>query len=78
MGGVRVVTRTWVDPEFKKRLLKDGVAACLDSPLLPYRHINHFEILLLNISVMNSFYKNLDAEEKQRYKKRSLSLKSFL
>ncbi|MCW8386488.1 thiocyanate hydrolase subunit gamma [Fluoribacter dumoffii] len=30
MGGARVVARAWVDPEFKKRLLKDGVAACLE------------------------------------------------
>ncbi len=27
-GGAKVVARAWVDPEFKKRLLKDGVAAC--------------------------------------------------
>ena len=27
-GGSRVVARAWVDPEFKKRLLTDGVAAC--------------------------------------------------
>jgi thiocyanate hydrolase subunit gamma len=27
-GGARVVARAWVDPEFKKRLLADGVAAC--------------------------------------------------
>lgn len=28
MGGSRVVARAWVDPEYKKRLLKDGIAAC--------------------------------------------------
>jgi thiocyanate hydrolase gamma subunit len=27
-GGSRVVARAWIDPEFKKRLLTDGVAAC--------------------------------------------------
>ncbi|HAT8179862.1 TPA: thiocyanate hydrolase subunit gamma [Legionella pneumophila] len=27
-SGSRVVARAWVDPEFKKRLLADGVAAC--------------------------------------------------
>ncbi|KTC84781.1 thiocyanate hydrolase subunit gamma [Legionella drozanskii] len=27
-GGSRVVARAWVDPEYKKRLLEDGVAAC--------------------------------------------------
>jgi thiocyanate hydrolase subunit gamma len=27
-GGARVVARAWVDPEFKQRLLADGVAAC--------------------------------------------------
>jgi thiocyanate hydrolase gamma subunit len=27
-GGARVVARAWVDPEFKKRLLADGIAAC--------------------------------------------------
>lgn len=27
-GGARVVARAWVDPEFKKRLLEDGIAAC--------------------------------------------------
>lgn len=27
-GGARVVARAWVDPEFKKRLLADGLAAC--------------------------------------------------
>lgn len=27
-GGSRVVARAWVDPEYKKRLLEDGVSAC--------------------------------------------------
>jgi thiocyanate hydrolase gamma subunit len=27
-GGSRVVARAWVDPQFKQRLLTDGVAAC--------------------------------------------------
>jgi thiocyanate hydrolase gamma subunit len=27
-GGARVVARAWMDPEFKNRLLADGVAAC--------------------------------------------------
>lgn len=27
-GGARLVARAWVDPEFKKRLLTDAVAAC--------------------------------------------------
>ena len=27
-GGSRIVARAWVDPEFKKRLLADGTAAC--------------------------------------------------
>ena len=27
-GGARVVARAWVDPQFKQRLLADGVAAC--------------------------------------------------
>jgi thiocyanate hydrolase subunit gamma len=28
MSGARLVTRAWVDPEFKQRLLADGKAAC--------------------------------------------------
>jgi len=27
-GGARVVARAWVDPDFKKELLRDGTAAC--------------------------------------------------
>ncbi len=27
-GGARVVARAWIDPQFKQRLLADGVAAC--------------------------------------------------
>jgi nitrile hydratase len=29
-GGARVVARAWIDPEFKKRLLADGLAACAE------------------------------------------------
>lgn len=29
-GGARVVAKAWTDPEFKKRLLADGVAACAE------------------------------------------------
>lgn len=29
-GGARVVARAWTDPEFKKRLLADGLAACAE------------------------------------------------
>lgn len=29
-GGARVVARAWVDSEFKKRLLADGLAACAE------------------------------------------------
>lgn len=29
-GGARVVARAWVDPEFKKRLLADGLAGCAE------------------------------------------------
>lgn len=28
--GARVIARAWVDPEFKKRLLADGLAACAE------------------------------------------------
>lgn len=28
MGGSKIVARAWVDPEFKKRLLTDAIAAC--------------------------------------------------
>ncbi|HEY8639456.1 MAG TPA: nitrile hydratase subunit alpha [Solirubrobacterales bacterium] len=28
LNGARVVARAWVDPEFKRRLLEDGTAAC--------------------------------------------------
>jgi nitrile hydratase len=30
MNGAKVVARAWVDPEYKKRLLKDGTAAILE------------------------------------------------
>jgi nitrile hydratase subunit alpha len=29
-GGARVVARAWTDPEFKQRLLADGLAACAE------------------------------------------------
>lgn len=29
-GGARVVAKAWTDPEFKKRLLADGLAACAE------------------------------------------------
>jgi nitrile hydratase len=29
-GGARVVAKAWTDPEFKKRLLEDGLAACAE------------------------------------------------
>jgi nitrile hydratase subunit alpha len=29
-GGARVVARAWTDPEFKRRLLADGLAACAE------------------------------------------------
>lgn len=29
-GGARVVAKAWADPEFKKRLLNDGLAACAE------------------------------------------------
>ena len=28
--GARIVARAWVDPEYKKRLLKDGMAAAAE------------------------------------------------
>lgn len=41
--GARVVARAWTDPEFKKRLLADGLAACMElgigGPETEYLHV---------------------------------------
>ena len=54
-SGARVVARAWVDPEFKKRLLANGLSACaefgLGGPETEYLHVVENTASLHNVIV---------------------------
>ena len=52
-NGARLVARAWVDPEFRKRLLANGIAAAAELGLTFPQHHRHFVVLENSPKVQN-------------------------
>jgi nitrile hydratase len=52
-NGARIVARAWVDPEFRKRLLANGVAAVTEMGFTMPRHHRHLVVLENSAKVQN-------------------------